>query len=374
MSLLLAAGLTAISAGTVSSSASSWSCAYVAERLPRTLAILGDDAVSAEETRAARRRLSLSEAILTRASNLALARSLGATRLIIVRCFDQGNNTTIEAQPFDTAKPEKGDLIRVVRTRAELPSAIDQIAQRLATPAGGEAPLSFRPPSPAALAKAGTALLRPDAYERARGLASAMDEDPGCIELRLSAVESLIAARDFDAAVRLAGWPPVAGTPPQLVRWLRFQSGAALLESGRYAEARTLFEGLRHELETAAVLNNLGVALFRLRDPAASAIFERGTFLADHRQRDIAFNRSLTLLFEGKAAAALPFIDSSLEAAPADVRTRLLRIWALRLLDREAERTEEWERLLAAAPSFSALGTPDIARRLERIFHSERKP
>ena len=143
---------------------------------------------------------------------------------------------------------------------------------------------------------------------------------------------------------------------------------------GRYAEARTLFEGLRHELETAAVLNNLGVALFRLRDPAASAIFERGTFLADHRQRDIAFNRSLTLLFEGKAAAALPFIDSSLEAAPADVRTRLLRIWALRLLDREAERTEEWERLLAAAPSFSALGTPDIARRLERIFHSERKP
>lgn len=350
----------------------SWTCAYVAERLPRSLGLLGDEAVSAEETRAARKRLSLWETVLTRASNLALARALGASRLVVVRCRDAGSETTLEARDFDAEAPVAGSVRRVSRPRADLAAAIDEIAIQLASaPAPGRLG-GYRAPSPPALAKAGPALALEGANERARGLAAALREDPTSIELRLSAVEALVAARDFETAIRLGAAATDAEAPPALVRALRFQKGSAQLEAGRYAEAAETFEGLSRERETAAVLNNLGVARFRLRDQAASALFNRAGWLPDPRQHDISFNRCLALIFEGRAEAALPSITRLMEGTPGDARARLLRVWALRILDREAERGPEWERLMAEAPSLSPLARPDLARRLERIFYSER--
>lgn len=374
MFLALGAGLTVISASSAATSPPSWACAYVAERLPRTLALYGDAAVSAGETRAARKRLSLPDTVLTRASALVLARALGGSRLVMVRCEEDRDQTVIEARPFDVDRPAAGEIARVARPRAEIAAAIDEIASRLASP-GAHAPVpAFRAPSPPALARAGPALTAGSAGERARGLATALEYDPASIDLRLAAVEALIAARDFDSAIRLALAAPGADTPAALARALRFQAGAAQLEDGRYAEAADNFSALLGGRETAAVLNNLGVARFRLRDPEASAVFARAGSLADQRQNDISFNRALALLFEGRAEQALPALDRLIEATPRDAHTRLLRVWALRLLKRETERGEEWERLMALAPSFASLGNPDLARRLERIFFSERIP
>ena len=374
MALALAAGLTVISAASLQTSPPTWSCAYVAERLPRTLSLYGDDTVSASETRAARKRLLLSDAILTRAASLALARALGGSRLIVVRCQDDRDQTAIEAQAFDALLPAAGEVVRVARPRSEIAEAIDEIAGRLVSSGARPGPLGFRSPSLLALARAGPALAAPNASERARGLARALDDDPASIDLRLSAVEAEIAARDFDAAVRLASAIPAQDTPPALARALRFLGGAARLEAGRYAEAKDTFEALRLNGETAAVLNNLGVARFRLRDLDASALFARASSLPDQRQKDVSFNQSLALLFEGKADLALPLLQASIEVAPNDAQTRLLMVWALRLLNREAERVREWERLIALAPSYASLGAPDLARRLERIFFSERLP
>lgn len=374
ISLALGAGLTVISASNASPSPGSWSCAYVAERLPKALIVRGEDAVSAGETRAARKRLALPEAILTRASALSLARALGGSRLVVVRCQDERDDTVIEARTFEVDRPAAGEAIRVARPRAEIASAIDEIASRLASPGPHDAALAFRAPSPPALAKAGPALASARASERARGLTQALEQDPSSIDLRLSAVEALIAVRDFEAAARLAAAVPGTDTPEALARALRFLAGAAQLEAGRYAEASDTFGALLRARETAAAFNNLGVARFRLRDPFASAQFARAGSLPDRRQNDISFNRALALLFEGRAEQALPALDRLIEAAPRDAQTRLLRVWALRLLNREAERGEEWERLMDFAPSFTSLGNPDLARRLERIFFSEPIP
>lgn len=374
ISLALAAGLTVISASNAAAAPPSWTCAYVAERLPRALALQGDTAASAGETRAARQRLFLPETVLTRAGALAVARSLGGSRLVVVRCLDERDQTTIEAQAFEVDIPAAGEIARVVRPRAEIAAATDEIARRLASPGPrGEVPV-LRAPAALALAKAGPALAAGSASERARGLAAALAVDPGSIDLRLSAVEALIAARDFDAAIRLAVASPVSDAPGALSRALRFLGGAAQLEAGRYAEASDTFNSLVQARETAAALNNLGVARFRLRDPDASSWFARAGSLGDQRQNDISFNRALALLFEGRAEQSLAAVDRSIEAAPGDARTHLLRVWALRLLNREVERGEEWQRLMELAPSFASLGNPDLARRLERIFLSERIP
>jgi len=373
MFLALGAGLTVISASSVAASPS-WACAYVAERLPRVLALYGDDAVSAAETRAARERLFLPGAILTRAAALSLARALGGSRLVVVRCEGDRDVTTIEARAFEVDRPAAGEVARVAWPRAEIAAAIDEIAGRLAPPGDRGLEAAFRAPSPLALARAGPAFAATSAAERARGLTAALEVDPGSIDLRLSAVEALIAARDFDSAIRLAAAPPPADTPGTLARALRFQAGAAQLEAGRYAAAGETFGSLLENHETAAALNNLGVARFRLRDPEASAVFARAASLVDPRRNDISFNRSLALLFEGRAEQALPSLDGAIEAAPRDAQIRLLKVWALRLLHRDVERGEEWDRLMALAPSFASLGNPDLARRLERIFFSERIP
>lgn len=373
MSLALAAGLTVISASSAISPRS-WACAYVAERLPRTLTLQGDNAVSAGETRAARKRLSLPETVLTRASALSLARALGGSRLVIVSCQEDRDQTAIEARTFEVARPAEGAVARAARPPAEIAAAIDEIAARLSSAVPGAAPAAFPSPSAAALAAAGPALAASSPIERARGLTAALAVDRGSIDLRLSAVEALIAARDYDAAIRLAEPAPAPDTPKALARALRFQAGAAQLEAGRYAEASATFDSLRQTQETAAVLSNLGVARFRLRDPEASALFGRASSFTDQRQNDISFNRALALLFEGRADQALPVLDRAMEAAPRDAQVRLLKVWAFRLLNRETERGEEWGRLMALAPSFALLGNPDLARRLERIFYSERVP
>jgi tetratricopeptide (TPR) repeat protein len=291
----------------------------------------------------------------------------------MVRCREEASHASLEAQVFDVDRPTAGDLVATTRPVPEIASAIDELASRLTPSPARNGVLALPAPKPAALARAGPALLAGSASERARGLLGALESDPAAIDLRLSAVEALVAARNFEGAIRLAAEPQAADAPEILVRALRFQQGAAQLEAGRYAEASDTFDALLRIQETAGALNNRGVARFRLRDPDASSVFERAGRLADPRQFDISFNRCLALLFEDRAAEALPEIEREIEGHPRDAQAQLLKVWALRLLKREAERGEAWERLMEMAPSFSALGAPDPARRLERIFFSERR-
>lgn len=369
--ILLAAALSVVSSA--DATPDGWACAYAAERLPRALLVLGEDAISGEETRATRNALDLPDGPLSRATSLILARKLGATRLIAVRCSEASGQTVLEAQAFATAGPEASVVLRASRPTAEVGAVIDDIARLLTRVPSSPAPL-YRAPSLRVLQKVATALRRGRASERAVALAQSLVDDPASIDVRLSLVEALLGARDFDSAARLAAQATLGGVPSPLARALRFRLCVALLESGRYAEARDALRLLASEKESAAVLNNLGVALFRLRDPQGPSVFDRAAALPDHRQRDVAFNHALTLVFQNRGEEAIPKLDAGLAADPGDARSRLLKVWALATLKRDAERDAEWERLVDQNPSFAALGKPDPVRRLERIFPYERTP
>lgn len=364
---LLAASLTLVSP---EADPATWRCAVAAERVPRVLSLLGRDTLPASEARAARSGIELAPGPLSRAGAIVLARSVGADVLVVLRCGEEDGQLVLEAREFLAAAPEASPPVRVGRPVADFVAAIDDLAGRLA----GRSPetAGLRAPSGRALEKAGAALMKTGATERAVGLAQALVDDPTSIDLRLSVVEALLAVRDFDGAARFASQTPFAGLPKALSRAMRFRLGAALLEAARYAEARDLLRALRAESETAAILNNLGVALFRLRDPDATATFAKAAAFEDHRQRDVEFNHSLTLVFHDQPAAALPRLEAALSRDEADVRSRLLRVWALRLVNREAERDAEWDRLMRDAPAFASLSRPDPVRRLERIFFFER--
>ena len=375
MGPILGAGLTLVTGG-LDSAPSDWACPYVSERLPRALRALGDDAVSREEARAAQREASLGEALLTRAAALRVAASLEASRLVVVSCRAEplGGNINIEARAFDVHSPTVGPPIGTIRPLKELLSAIDEMARLLAESPGSGPINGLDYPEPRVLAKIGGALVSQTQTERALRLREILSDNPHAMELRLVAAEALFAGRDFDAVIQTARMAPREEPGLPAARALRFIGGAAQLEGGRYAEALDTFENLRKEQETAGVLNNLGVARFRMRYKDASALFEQAAGLKDPKVRDIAFNRSLALIFEGRSEAALLLLDEALAQDPTDTRARLLRVWALRMLDRQEEREAEWRRLLLTAPSFSSLAQPDLARRLERIFAAERLP
>jgi len=57
---------------------------------------------------------------------------------------------------------------------------------------------------------------------------------------------------------------------------------------------------------------------------------------------------------------------------PLEGHARVVLSWALRKAGRADEAAREWEGVLAMAPNYAGLVTPDLARRFERILPSER--
>lgn len=373
MGFVLGAGLTLVATAQANSDAPSWTCAYASHRLPRTLRLLGHDALSPLETAATRERLHLGDTLLTRASALTLASAMGATKMLLVGCRSDrgGKDVVFEGRLYDVVSPQADPPVRVVRSADQIQRAIDDFAKAaigFSSPGPPDAPLL----AAALVAKVGVALSAANSAERAKELREAARLEPASPELRELTAESLFAARDFDSVIGLALANPSKGA--ETGRALRFLGGAAELEAGRYSEAFDTFERLRTVRETEEVLNNLGVARFRMRYKDASDYFERAAKLSGARRRDVDFNRSLALIFEGNSEAAADRLQAALVQDPTDTRSRLLRVWALRTLGRGVEREEEWQRLMEIAPSFVSLAAPDLARRLERIFVAEHSP
>jgi tetratricopeptide (TPR) repeat protein len=160
----------------------------------------------------------------------------------------------------------------------------------------------------------------------------------------------------------------------------RFLLGVALLEVGRYREAAGVYAALVQAEPTPAALNNHALALLRggrsASDTAAAPEVRASHVLrkaleADPESVDLAFNLGWALLVEGDAAACEAQLQAVLKREPLDGHARVLRSWALRRLGREAEAQQEWKGVLALAPSYEGLATPDFARRFERIVPAE---
>jgi tetratricopeptide (TPR) repeat protein len=216
----------------------------------------------------------------------------------------------------------------------------------------------------------GQALVSRSPAVQARLLHQTLAAAPLFHEARLALGRVQVEAGDFTAAQATLGRVPASAA---VSRSARFLEGVALLGSGRYSEAATLYGGLAAEQPTPAVLNNQGLAA--LRDPGraqrASDLVRRALERAPDSS-DIAFNLGWALLNENDPAGAEFYLRGVVRRDPLDGHARVVLAWALRQAGKADEAAHEWEGVLAMLPSYEALVAPDLRRRFERILPSER--
>ncbi len=163
-------------------------------------------------------------------------------------------------------------------------------------------------------------LLAPDAGQRHRFFALAVNLEPNfslpCFELGRMQWEE----NNYQAATR---W--FERVQPDCSRYLesRFLLGLCRYHVGDYAAARKAFEQVGKAAPGAAIFNNIALAWYRTMSPGAvEAILwavER-----DPEDPDLQFNAGYLLWREGKFAEAIPHLKKALQIDPGDAAARRL--------------------------------------------------
>ena len=358
--------------------AETWVGEAVADQLPRSLAEIGVPAISRAERLQAQASLEIPDVPLSRATSVRVAEALGATRLVTGTYAVEGSRVTLSLRLLDV---ERATLSAPVIAGGPLEGAmglIDGLAWDVAL-AGPFPPrrtreqfMAGRPSVPIeAFRTYARALASRDQHAQDALLRRVVAAVPAFDAARVALGRLLLDEREFPAANQTLARVK-AGSP--LVREARFLQGVALLEMGRYHQAAGVYAALAETEPTPGVLNNEALAV--LRDPVpgsrrASEVM-RQALARDPESVDLAFNLAWCLLAEDDPAGAAFNLQNLTKVAPLDRHTRVVLAWALRRANRTVEADQQWQGVVALAPSYASLVTPDLSRRFERIQRSER--
>ena len=353
-----------------------WIGAVVSVTLPRALQRAGVPVVPDIERRRAQETLGAPAAIVTRATSIRTAESLGASRLVVGSWDLKDGSVTLSLRLVDV---EQGALSAPIVGSAPLRS-LGALVHSLAW----DVALAGAPPPPAAareaLQRAGAAasfealralgegMAARDAASQVAGARRALAAQPGCEEAALVLAQLLVEASDFEGArTALAKLAP--GSP--FARDARFLDGVALVGLRRFRDADILYAELAGEGETAAVLANRAIARLRAGGAGGASTLLRQALEAEPASLELPFNLGWALLLEGDPAAAAFWLKGAVRRDPGDAQGRLLLSWALVSAQRPVEAEEQWRAAVALTPTLEGMRAPDLSRRLERVLLSE---
>jgi tetratricopeptide (TPR) repeat protein len=360
-----------------SARAEPWIAELVADELPRSLTSLGVPAVSRAERLQAQAALEIPLVPLSRATSIRVAEALGADRLVTGTYTVEDGKLTLSLRLLDIERATLSAPLISSGPLEAMADLVDGLAWDIAL-TGSTPPKTRREDLAAARPKVafeawklyGRALAARDPKARITALRRVVVLAPAFDSARWTLGQLLLEQREFSAAYDALG--RVSARSP-LERNARFLQGVALLEIGRYREAATLYTALADALPSPGVLNNLALAVLRdAPGPRRPSDFLGKAVELDPESTDLAFNLAWSLLAEGDAEAAAVRLRALARQAPLDKHVRVLLAWALRKAGHTQEAEQEWKAVLALAPTFATLTTPDLARRFERILPAER--
>lgn len=356
----------------------SWLGVAVAQRVPRSLSVLGVPAFLRPDRLRVQEILEIPAGPLTRATSVRIAESVGVSRLVVGEHRLEGDHVVVSLRVLDVRRGVLGSPFVAEGSLPELPALLDGLAWDIALagpdpPPGSKQDFLARRPSPGidAFRTLAQALDEDDPAARHRGLERAVALAPAYDDARLALGRDHLEARRLDAALAVLAKVP-DGSP--FAREARFLQGVALIESGRSKQALDLYAALAATSPSPAVLNNEGLA--RLRTPGsepASPLLRKAVEQTDGA-KDFVFNLGWALLSEGDPQAAAFWLRGLVQEAPDDLEARRALAWALHRAGRVAEAREEWKALAGAVPAYESPAAPDLARRYERVARSERLP
>jgi tetratricopeptide (TPR) repeat protein len=353
-----------------------WIGPVTSELLTRGLVAAGVPIVHRAERLRAQAALELPRVSLTRATSLRIAESLGANRLVLGTCQLQGNQLTISLRLLDA---ERASLSSPIVASGPLETLSDMahglawdVALASSTPPAitRETFVARRPAVPFEAVRAyGRGLAAPRAAAQIRLVRQALNLAPQFLQARLTMGHLLREAGELSAAYETLNRIP-ADAPES--RPARFLQGVTQLEVGRYREASVLFHALAEADAAPAVLNNEALAVLRSPqdDGRASDLLHRAADLAPGHA-DLLFNLGWALLVEGDAEGAVFVLREAVRHDPLDPHARLVLAWALRHKG-GSEAESAWKAVVALAPTYQGLTSPDLTRHFERILPAER--
>lgn len=363
----------------VEPSSGAWLGHYVADELPRILALAGLRAVQRIDRVAAREAFDLAGGPVSQATAIRLAEVLGADRIVIGTARLGSDTVGLEARLLD---PRRGSLSAPITARGPYDSLTDVVfalAWDVAL-AGPSAPGTSKAAlaasrqrwNVAVLRSYGEALASNDAATKRRHLDEALAAAPDFDVARIDLARLRLDGREYEAALRELE-PVASGSPVR--READFLKAAALLGLGRFGEGHELLLALSGDKPSAAILANRGLALLRSAPgpsgtPRASDLLRQANE-AMPGSSEITFNLAYALLHEGEHEAAIFWLQGLRERDPDDTLGRVVLSWALRQANRSEEADAEWNAVITKAPSFEGMRAPDTTRRLERILLSE---
>jgi tetratricopeptide (TPR) repeat protein len=377
-----------------------WVGPAVSELVARGLAITGLPVADRGERLRAQAALELPLVSLTRATSLRIAEALGANRIVTGSYSIRSDQLTLSLRLLDV---ERASLSSPIVSSGPLESLADMshalawdVALASSTPPAisRESFVVARAAVPfAAVRSYGRGLAAHRASAQLRLVRQALNLAPQFHEARLTLAQLLRSAGEFSAAYEILKRIP-ADAPES--RPAQFLQGVALLEIGRYREAAALYRSLSMAETSPAAFNNEALAVLRSpeKDGRASELLQRAVDLAPG-QADLLFNLGWALLVEGDAEGAEFSMREVVRHEPLDPHARVVLAWALRRKEDDsrggqggaerppAQRASEgfiperaydaaWRAVVALAPTYQGLTTPDLTRRFERILPAER--
>jgi tetratricopeptide (TPR) repeat protein len=353
-----------------------WVGPAVSELLARGLAITGVAVADRGERLRAQAALELPLVSLTRATSLRIAEALGANRIVTGSYSIRGDQLMLSVRLLDV---ERASLSSPIVSSGPLESLADMshalawdVALASSTPpaisresfVGARAAVPF-----AAVRSYGRGLAAHRASAQLRLVRQALNLAPQFHEARLTLAQLLRSAGEFSAAHEMLKRIP-ADAPES--RPAQFLQGVALLEIGRYREAAALYRSLSMAETSPAALNNEALAVLRSpeKDGRASELLRRAVDLAPGHA-DLLFNLGWALLVEGDAEGAEFSMREVVRHEPLDPHARVVLAWALRRKG-GADVETAWRAVVALAPTYQGLTTPDLTRRFERSLPAER--
>jgi len=355
-----------------------WVSETVSDLLPRSLSAAGVLAVDRADRLRAQEALEVPALVpLTRATSIRIGEVLGATQLVTGSFRMDGRNITLSLRLLDTERGTLSSPFVASGPIETLSDVVHRLGWDLALASSPLPPLSRqdflarRAGLPfEALRAYGNGLVTRVAPLKVKRLSRAVSLAPNDAHLRLALGRMLLESGEATKA-----YDTLAHVAPESPAWrsATFVRGRALLAVGRYREAADLYSRMAAQDPTAGVLTNHALALLRAgsKDVKASQIL-RSALDLDPGSADGAFNLAWALFFEGDAAAAEVELRALLRREPLDGHVRLILAWALFKQGKTAEAQEEWKGVVAMAPSYAGLTTPDPSRRFERLATSER--
>lgn len=361
------------------SSDSAWVGELVSDLLPQSLERAGVAAIARADRLRAEEALEIPHGPVTRATSVRVAEAMEATRVLTGTFRVENGGLTLALRVLDLERGTLSTPFVINGPRDSVGDLVHVLAWDIALATGPPPPLTRevylaqKPGTPpAALEAYGRALSAGDPAAGRSLLLQALGLFPGFHQARLTLGRLQLSTREFEQAEdTLARVPSEA---PQ-ARAARFDQAIARLRLGRYREAAELFGELAAADPTPAAVNNQAMALLRFparaAEPRPSAVLRRA-IEAEPGSVDLAFNLGWALLWEGDLAGAEQQLRSVLQQDPLDGHARAVLVWALKKGGREAEAQEEWKAVLALAPAYESLKTPDLSRRFERVRGAER--